>query len=58
MINYAEVHNMSEASRHFGISRKTISDWVHNNTILLKPPKESLNKTTLHKGKLPESYNI
>lgn len=58
VIKYAEVHNISEASRHFGIARKTISDWVHNKTNLLNTPKESLNKTTLHKGKRPESYNI
>ena len=27
VINFAEVHNISEASRHFGIGRKTISGW-------------------------------
>ena len=31
---------------------------MHNKTNLLNTPKESLNKTTLHKGKRPESYSI
>ena len=50
VINYAEERNISEASRHFEKTGKTISNWVHNKTNLLNTPKEPLNKTTLHKG--------
>ena len=57
-INYAEEHNISETSGHVGIARTTISDWVHKKINLLNTPKESLNKKTLHIGKLPENYNI
>ena len=31
---------------------------MHNKTNLLNTQKEPLNKKTLHKGKLTESYNI